>query len=164
MGEQDELRRDRVLLDAADGGDGDALALLALLALRVHDEDEARERFARAAALPHGTGLHGLAAFEERDGDPVVAWDLMTRALALGAIPALTRIARIALLRGSEDAGRHLLLCAARLGDADAMYEVAHLATDDGDDATARRWYAAAVDCEAGVEWPIERGVGFLLL
>lgn len=164
MGNREELRRDPVLLDAAAAGDGDVIALLGLLALRVGDEPEARDRFGHAASIDHGTGHHGLAAFEERDGDPDEAWRLMQRALARGAVPALTRIARIALLRGAEDPGRHYLLCAARLGDADAMYEVAHLATDDGDDATARRWYGAAVDRESGVEWPIERGVGFLLL
>lgn len=164
MGEHEELRRDPVLLAAAKGDDGDALALLALLALCVGDEDEARDRFRHAARIDHGTGHHGLAAFEERDGDPDQAWTMMQRALTLGAVPALTRLARIALLRGADDAGRHYLLCAARLGDADAMYDVAHLATDDGDDATARRWYGAAIDCESGAEWPIERGVGFLLL
>jgi hypothetical protein len=56
------------------------------------------------------------------------------------------------------------MLRAAQLGDADAMFDVAHTATDAGDDETSRRWYAAAVEREAGLAWPIQRGVGFFLL
>jgi hypothetical protein len=88
----------------------------------------------------------------------------MEQAVAQGAIPALTRIARIARLRGGTRFSADLMLRAAQLGDADAMFDVAHTATDAGDDETSRRWYAAAVEREAGMAWPIQRGVGFFLL
>jgi hypothetical protein len=88
----------------------------------------------------------------------------MEQAVAQGAIPALTRIARIARLRGGDGFSADLMLRAAQLGDADAMFDVAHTATDAGDDEASRRWYAAAVEREAGMAWPIQRGVGFFLL
>ena len=87
----------------------------------------------------------------------------MTRALEQGALGALTRIARIARLRGEAAIAQDLLEVAARLGDADAMYDLAHAATDAGDDAASRRWYGLAVDRESGAEWPIERGVRYCL-
>jgi hypothetical protein len=88
----------------------------------------------------------------------------MEQAVAQGAIPALTRVARIARLRGGVRFSADLMLRAAQLGDADAMFDVAHTATDAGDEETSRRWYAAAVEREAGMAWPIQRGVGFFLL
>lgn len=151
------------MLAAADGGDGDVLALLAIALLRLDDPDGARTRFEACAALPHPTGAHGLAALAEAD-DPDGSWLLMERAVADGAIPALTRVARVARLRGEAGFADELLLCAARLGDADAMYDLAHAATDAGDHGAARRWYGLALEREAGLEWPIERGVGYFLL
>ena len=44
------------------------------------------------------------------------------------------------------------------------MYDLSHAATDAGDDEASRRWYALAVDREAGLDWPIARGVGYYLL
>jgi hypothetical protein len=123
----------------------------------------ANARFVACSELPHPTGLHGLAALLEQD-DPDAGWALMEQAVAQGAIPALTRIARIARLRGGTRFSADLMLRAAQLGDADAMFDVAHTATDAGDDETSRRWYAAAVEREAGMAWPIQRGVGFFLL
>mgnify|MGYP006284876239 CR=1 FL=1 len=154
---------DEHLIANAAAGDGDALALLAIAHLHLGDRAAAGERFAACAALPHATGLHGQAALAEA-ADPDGAWKLMRRALALGAPAALTRIARIVRLRGEEDYSDALMLAAARLGDADAMFDVAHRATDRGDDDASRTWYAAAVDRDAGLDWPVERGVGFWLL
>lgn len=148
---------------AADEGDGDAMALLGLAALRVDEQAAARARFDACLTVPHPTGLHGLAALTE-EHDPVASWKLMEQAIANGAIPAITRLARIARLRGAAAFSSDLMLRAARLGDADAMYDVAHEATDAGDDETSRRWYAAAVEREAGLDWPTPRGVGYLLL
>lgn len=88
----------------------------------------------------------------------------MEEALIHGAVPALTRLARVARLRHAPAFASDLILRAAKLGDADAMYDVAHEATDAGDDETSRRWYATAVEREAGMEWPIPRGVGYYLL
>lgn len=157
------LAHDPVLSRNADDGDGDALALIAIAVLRLGDRDAAAARFETCASLPHPTGLHGLAALAEAD-DPDGGWALMERALALGAPAALTRIARIAHLRHEHGFGDGLMLAAARLGDADAMYDVAHRATERGDDELSRTWYASAVEREAGLEWQIERGVGFFLL
>jgi hypothetical protein len=132
-------------------------------ALHTGDLATANARFVACSELPHPTGLHGLAALLEQD-DPDAGWALMEQAVAQGAIPALTRIARIARLRGGAGFSADLMLRAAQLGDADAMFDVAHTATDAGDDETSRRWYAAAVEREAGLAWPIQRGVGFFLL
>ncbi len=88
----------------------------------------------------------------------------MEQAVAQGAVPALTRLARIARLRHAHAFSDDLLLRAAQLGDIDAMYDLAHAATDAGDDETSRHWYATAVEREAGLAWPIERGVGYRLL
>ena len=144
-------------------GSADAVALLAIAALRRGDRDGAWTRFQHCAALPHPTGLHGMAALCE-DEDPDRSWALMEEALADGAVPALTRIARIARLRGDDRLCLELLTGAARLGDADAMYDLAHAAADAGDVETSRRWYALAVERESGCEWPIERGAGYGLL
>jgi hypothetical protein len=89
---------------------------------------------------------------------------MMRRAVELGALGALTRIARIQRLRGETAVAHDLLEVAARLGDANAMYDLSHAATEAGDDEASRRWYALAVDREAGLEWPIARGVGYHLL
>lgn len=158
-----EIINDPQLLAHAAQGEGDALALLGLASLQLGDQSTARERFEACVAIPHPTGLHGFAALLEAH-DPDQSWVLMEQALAQGAIPALTRLARIARLRHAHGFASELMLRAAQLGDADAMYDVAHEATDAGDDETSRRWYAAAVEREAGMEWPIQRGVGYYLL
>ena len=157
------LAHDPVLSRNADDGDGDALALIAIAVLRLGDRDAARARFETCASLPHPTGLHGLAALAEAD-DADGSWRLMERALAQGAPAALTRIARIAHLRHEHAFSDEVMLAAARLGDADAMFDVAHRATERGDEALSRRWYEAAVARDAGGDWPIERGVGYCLL
>ena len=68
---------------------------------------------------------------------------------------------------GYAPAGESLVTVTVRpgctLGDADAMYDLAHDATDAGDDAASRRWYGLAVDRESGAEWPVERGVRYCL-
>jgi hypothetical protein len=157
------LAHDPTLIRNADDGDGDALALLAIAVLRLGDRAAAGARFEVCASMTHATGLHGLAALAEAD-DPDGSWDLMHRALALGAPASLARIARIVRLRGEEGFSDELMLSAARLGEADAMYDVAHRATERGDDDLSRQWYATAVEREAGLEWPVERGVGYWLL
>lgn len=88
----------------------------------------------------------------------------MQEACDAGASQGLTRIARIVKLHRHEVLSDELMLRAARLGDPDAMYDVANRATDAGDHETARHWYGSAVDREAGREWPIAQGVGFHLL
>ena len=157
------IAHDPDIARSAENGDGDAIAILGIAWLRLGDWDGARERFESCTQLRHPTGLHGLAALAE-ERDPDGSWSLMAEGLALGAIPALTRIARILLLRDIPLCGQDLLYRAAKLGDADAMYDLAHLATDEGDDPASRRWYSLAVEREAGLEWPIERGVGYFLL
>jgi hypothetical protein len=144
-------------------GDGDALALLGIASLHLGDESSARNRFEACIEIPHPTGLHGCAALLEAH-DPDRSWALMEQALAQGAVPVLTRLARIARLRHARAFSSDLMLRAAQLGDVDAMYDVAHEATDVGDDETSRRWYATAVEREAGMEWPIQHGVGYFLL
>ena len=156
------ITRDPDLLHLAGDGDGDALALIAIATLRLGEDDGARSLFEQCADLPHPTGLHGLAALDE-PVDPDGSWVLMTRALEEGCVAALTRIARVARLRGEHAFAHDLLVSAARLGDADAMYDLAHAATDAGDDAASRRWYGLAVDRESGAEWPVERGVRYCL-
>ncbi|MGI9187368.1 MAG: hypothetical protein ACR2J9_07630 [Gaiellales bacterium] len=158
-----EIVNDPQLLASAAQGDGDALALLGIASLQLGDQTTAHERFEACTTIPHPTGLHGFAALLEAH-DPDQSWVLMEEALAQGAIPALTRLARIARLRHAHAFASDLMLRAAQLGDADAMYDVAHEATDAGDDELSRRWYAAAVEREAGMEWPIQRGVGYFLL
>ncbi len=158
-----EIINDPQLLAHALQGEGDALALLGLASLQLGDQATAHQRFEACIAAPHPTGLHGFAALLEAH-DPDQSWVLMEQALSQGAIPALTRLARIARLRHAHGFASDLMLRAAQLGDADAMYDVAHEATDAGDDETSRRWYAAAVEREAGMEWPIQRGVGYYLL
>ena len=158
-----EIVNDPQLLANALVGDGDALALLGIASLQLGDQSTAHERFEACIGIPHPTGLHGFAALLEAH-DPDESWVIMENALAQGAIPALTRLARIARLRHAHGFASDLMLRAAQLGDADAMYDVAHEATDAGDDETSRRWYATAVEREAGMEWPIQRGVGYYLL
>jgi len=158
-----EIVNDPHLQRNAEQGDGDALALLGVASLRLGDQRTAHARFEACIDVPHPTGLHGFAALLEAH-DPDQSWVMMEAALAQGAVPALTRLARIARLRGGHAFGSDLMLRAAQLGDADAMYDVAHEATDAGDDETSRRWYATAVEREAGMEWPIQRGVGYYLL
>jgi len=158
-----DIVNDPQLQRSAEQGDGDALALLGIASLHLNDQRTAHERFEACIGVPHPTGLHGFAALlEAHDSDQ--SWVMMETALAQGAVPALTRLARIARLRGAHAFGSDLMLRAAQLGDADAMYDVAHEATDAGDDETSRRWYATAVEREAGMEWPIQRGVGYFLL
>jgi hypothetical protein len=158
-----EIVNDPQLIASADQGDGDALALLGIASLQLGDRATAHGRFEACAAIPHPTGPHGLAALLE-EHEPEQSWVLMEQALTQGAVPALTRLARIARLRNAHPFASDLMLRAAKLGDADAMYDIAHEATDAGDDETSRRWYAAAVEREGGMEWPIERGVGYFLL
>ena len=158
-----EIVNDPQLLASALGGDGDAHALLGIALLQLGDQSAAHGRFEACVGIEHPTGLHGFAALLEAH-DPDQSWVIMERALAQGAIPALTRLARVARLRHAHDFASDLMLRAAQLGDADAMYDVAHEATDAGDNETSRRWYAAAVEREAGMEWPIQRGVGYYLL
>lgn len=158
-----EIVNDPQLVVSAAQGDGDALALLGVASLQLGDQATAQGHFDACVAIPHPTGLHGCAALLEAH-DPDRSWTLMEEALMQGAIPALTRLARVARLRHAHAFASDLMLRAAQLGDADAMYDVAHEATDAGDDETSRRWYATAVEREAGMEWPIQRGVGYFLL
>jgi len=161
---------DNLLHDAAlhrstiETDNADMMVLIALAAYRAGDERAEREWLERAEDLGHPTVLHYRAARAEREGDSEGGWALMQRAIEADAVPALTRLGRIARLRGDETMSQDLLLRSAKLGDSEAMYEVANYATSRDDNAMATLWYMNAVEREAGRDWPIERGVGFFLL
>jgi len=161
---------DNLLRDAAlhrsiiESGDADMMMLIALAASRAGAEAAEREWLERAADFGHPTVIHYRAAQAEREGDSDGSWELMQQALEADALPALTRLGRIARLRGDEALSHDLLLRSAKLGDSEAMFEVANYATSRDDNAMATLWYMNAVEREAGRDWPIERGVGFFLL
>lgn len=125
---------------AAEGGNAEALTVLAYQALRQQNAREARQWFAKAAEAGDKDAAYHLAGYLKADKDTAAAIDWYRKAAAAGHQQAAAELARLA------DPTLVRLISAADQGDGEAAYQLGEHYRQRGDRDRAYQAYYRGMD------------------